>query len=128
MAQNKKILIVDDSLELVEVLTELIQCTITADVFRAGNAEYAMSVLKNEKIDILITDLVMPCAGGVDLLCCAREIGLLPENIIIFSGHGQGLLSGLPLAIKEKIVFFEKPYGIDELLDYVNSRFYLECG
>lgn len=83
-----RILLVDDNLALRAVL----QRTLGAaghDVMTAGNGAEAMRVLEAEPMDLVVTDLVMPDAEGLQLLRDLRSIPS-PPPAIAMSGGGRG--------------------------------------
>jgi two-component system chemotaxis response regulator CheY len=43
------------------------------DVFEAEDGVEALEVLKNQQIDIMITDILMPRMGGIDLIKTIRQ-------------------------------------------------------
>ena len=74
------LLIVDDELGMRQFLTHLLQRE--GHIVRvAGNGNEAMALLREERADILLSDVRMPDMGGIDLLKAARE--LLPDIEVI---------------------------------------------
>lgn len=66
----QQILLVDDSAVARSIMKRSLDiCGIQAATLReAGNGREALSILKNEKIDLVITDLNMPELNGEELL------------------------------------------------------------
>lgn len=87
---GKKILVVDDSggsrLLVVAVLRMA-----EHDVIQAGDAVEAMMMLAEENVDLVVTDLYMPMASGIDLTHWIRsDLGLNHVPVIMISGEASG--------------------------------------
>jgi len=80
MAQNKKgsILIVDDEVCPREYLRMILKYFTSYEVHTAGNGKEALDFIKEEKVDLVILDLIMPGLSGIDFL---REIKKINEKI-----------------------------------------------
>lgn len=84
-----KILIVDDEkIERNGIKFLLKQMNLELEIFEAVNGLKALDVLKEEKIDILLTDIKMPFMDGIELI---QEVvkSWKDIKIIIFSGYGE---------------------------------------
>jgi DNA-binding NtrC family response regulator len=56
----------------------------------AGSAEDAGVILENEKIDVIVTDLMMPGFNGVDLIKAVREADYTKHiPILVFTSGGN---------------------------------------
>ena len=112
--QKKRVLLAEDD----ERVRQLILGTLERgghDVFAAGDAEEAFALFERERdaFDLLITDVVMPGADGIDLM--ERVRGQRPDLRVL-------LISGYPSrpgeaghAIPESVPFLQKPFGPLEL-------------
>ena len=89
------------------------------NVIEAGDGESALEVLKNEHVDLLLTDIVMPGLDGIELLESARQ--LQPElRTIVMTGHKT--TEAVIGAFRNKACdFLSKPFHVDELLEAVSS-------
>src|ERR1043166_7706115 len=74
------LLIVDDELSMRQFLTHLFQRDGHA-IRVAENGRKAMSMLREQPAEVIISDVKMPDMGGIDLLRAARE--LHPEIEVI---------------------------------------------
>lgn len=84
-----RILIVDDEkIERNGIKFLLKQMNLELEIFEAVNGLKALDVLKEEKIDILLTDIKMPFMDGIELI---QEVvkSWTDIKIIIFSGYGE---------------------------------------
>jgi YesN/AraC family two-component response regulator len=64
---NARILIVDDELEIREMLSRHFRFQ-SMDVETAGNGKEALEIMAEKKIDVVISDIMMPEMNGIDLL------------------------------------------------------------
>lgn len=82
-------LLVDDEPYIVQGLSVLIDwgaegCEI---VGTAANGREAMTFLKNNEVDLVITDIKMPVMTGLELLEAIRKEGISEAYFVILSGH-----------------------------------------
>jgi len=89
MADVKKLLIVDDEETLTFSLYQtFINAPIDCEVVTASSAEEAMEKLKNNKFNIIITDIAMPGMNGLELL--ARVKAMYPDtHVIVITAYGS---------------------------------------
>lgn len=83
-AYKKKVLIVDDEKDVLEILAEHLE--IEYDVTATTSPVSALQILEEEKFDILVTDLKMPVLSGEELLNLAREKNE-DMKLVVVSGH-----------------------------------------
>ena len=79
-----QVLIVDDTPDVLEVLTEVLDQT-PATVTAVGSAEEALAALQWERRHVLLSDLAMPGKGGY------RLIGQVRKRSILRAGRGACL-------------------------------------
>lgn len=72
MKGKENILIVDDEPDLLELLSDILKQH-GYHVFLAGNAKYALELLKKERIDLIISDIIMPDMDGYSLASHVRK-------------------------------------------------------
>lgn len=116
----KNILVVDDD---ASILVFIEQALSNNNVYTAETVSEAEKIARENSIDLLITDLVMPEKNGIDMIMEFKKIH--PEiHILAISGGGgiTGRFDYLPIA---KLVGAEntlkKPFSIDELRDCVKD-------
>ena len=81
------ILVADDSF-VERVTIERILLTNGHYIYKAGNGSEAITILKENELDILITDIFMPEVDGVELIMKTRKINKR-IGIIAISGGGR---------------------------------------
>ena len=117
----KKILIVDDQLEVRE-LVEVTLRTEDYQILKAENGAQAVEVARAEKPDLILMDIMMP--GGMDGLEATRIIKENPETkdcvIIMLTAKGQQAdrRKGLEAGATE---YFSKPFSPLELIRTVEK-------
>ncbi|MYL84073.1 response regulator [Desulfovibrio aerotolerans] len=114
------ILVTDDS----KVQLAIIGRTLLGNghcVFKADNGHDAIEVLKNNDIDVLITDIFMPEIDGIELIMIARRLNQ-ETGIIAISGGGN-LIKDVPYLDYVKQLgadfSFKKPVAEQDLLDAI---------
>lgn len=111
---TKTILVVEDDSKVrnfaVNVLTML-----KLKVLPAENAQKALEILANEKIDLLFSDIIMPDQNGY----------ILAQQAIIKQPHIKILLtSGFHIPLEEKkFNIINKPYSKKQLIQAINKLF-----
>ena len=113
------ILLVDDDLGLVELLKEGLE-DLSFEVMTASNGLEALEVMKEGKIDCLVTDITMPGMNGVELVRNIREKNQhLPVFFITgYMDYPRDVLN----AFHPQAVIF-KPFDIEEAALLVKNYF-----
>jgi two-component system cell cycle sensor histidine kinase/response regulator CckA len=111
------VLIVDDESNILDTLREQLAYFGYNIITACSGKEALQKAEEFKRIDILLTDIMMPYMNGIEL---AKKFNkLLPETKIFFmSGYTFPSLNVHELP-KENYSFFEKPFSIDKL----NSEF-----
>ncbi|MDO8427346.1 MAG: diguanylate cyclase [Deltaproteobacteria bacterium] len=79
----------------------------------------AVKVIESEPIDIVITDLVMPDIGGIEVLQRTKQHNTLTD-VIVITGHGS-IETAIEALKNGASDYIRKPLNEDELLHTVNS-------
>ncbi|MCX8118302.1 MAG: sigma-54 dependent transcriptional regulator [Desulfobacterota bacterium] len=109
---NEKILLIDDSSEILETLSEfLIQEGY--DLTTTSDGTTGISLIEKNFYDLILTDLKMPGADGMEVLRYVREHS--PESICILL-TGYGTIRNAVEAIKSGAFdYLTKPIKLDEI-------------
>ena len=111
--EKESILVVDDALNTLEVL----QRNLTSQkykVFTANNVAGAVNILDTTTIDLVITDLKMPGASGLDLIRHVRDNYINTEVMMI---TGYATVNSAVEAVKTGAEeYLSKPFTDEELL------------
>lgn len=113
----KKLLIVDDEPDIVELLCEeMIDNGFVAKVALSGND--AIEMLKSESFHAVISDFKMPNGNGMDVLSFVNQMSVPPVFYFI---SGQADIS-VDMAIKAGARhFFPKPFNLSKLIERINT-------
>ena len=108
------ILVVEDEAEVRQILVQALS-GFGYRVYEAADGMDALSLLRTGDcaIDLVLTDVVMPRMGGMELCQAARAI--TPGIRFLFSSGYTEDTVHVGFVKKEGIFFLAKPYGIDAL-------------
>lgn len=121
--KQKRLLIVDDEPEIREILAEKV-ANIDAEVTLAADGREALSILKNQTFEAVLSDLSMPYMTGIELLRSLRESGnMVPFVILTAFGQKSTVVSALNLGAFD---FIDKPSEDAQLFSVLNAA--LELG
>ncbi len=116
MNEERHVLIVDDDPSILEVLDARL-CAAGFVVHEAGDGPAALQILKNHKIDILVSDMKMPEMSGMELLAQARISH--PRLPVIFL-TAYGTIPDAVHAVKAGAVdYLTKPFDGRELVNKI---------
>ncbi|MSR20876.1 MAG: sigma-54-dependent Fis family transcriptional regulator [Gemmatimonadetes bacterium] len=108
-----KILLVDDEQAILETLQILFRGE-GYEVTVADSGPKALAALEDEKPDLVLTDVRMPGAGGLDVLSAARQID--PEMPVILMTAQASLQTAVRAVNEGAYYYLQKPFANDELL------------
>ncbi len=84
------------------------------EVILSRNGKEAIETLKNEHIDLAITDIMMPFASGIEILSAIQSMGKkIPVIILSSMGQEEVVLNAFDLGASDFIV---KPFSPNELM------------
>ncbi len=120
MDKNIKILVVDDESNVLSSVKKLILSRCPGyHVELIDDPHESLKIIKNEKFDLVITDLMMPGIDGLELIKKIRQVA--PDlKIIMMTGYAT--MQTALLAMREGAQkYISKPFTRDELLNAVNK-------
>lgn len=80
-----KLLLVDDESTILDTLAELLTDD-DLDVIKARNGKEGLQLLRDEEIDVVVSDIAMPEMDGLTMYSMARAMGIFVPQIF-FSAH-----------------------------------------
>jgi CheY-like chemotaxis protein len=114
-----RILVVDDE-QLVRSLTVQVLERAGHDVVGVAGAKGALEVLERERIDLVISDVVMPGLTGVELLNELRELRPDVPVVLMTGGSAEPERTTHALELGANGIVY-KPYAHAELIDAVEA-------
>ena len=117
---RETILVVEDEAEVRQILVQALS-SFGYRVYEAADGVDALSLLRGDSlsVDLVLTDVVMPRMGGMELCQAARAIR--PGVRFLFSSGYTEDSVHVGFVKKEGIFFLAKPYGIDTLAGKVRE-------
>ncbi len=112
MTHRPKILLVDDETGILDSLRILFKGE-GYEVAVAEGGKEALSALEGENPDLVLTDIRMPGATGMDVLARAREVD--PELPVILMTAQASLQSAVRAVNEGAYYYLQKPFANDEL-------------
>lgn len=101
----KKVMIIDDELDILDVLERFLSRTGKIEVETYSNPESALNRLREKQYDLILSDIMMPQVSGMDIL---KEVkSLNPNSKIVF----------MTAYSNQDRINTSKKYGVDEYLE-----------
>ena len=107
-----KILVCDDDREIVDAI-EIYLVQEGFQVAKAYDGEMALEVLREEKVDLLIIDVMMPKLDGIRAIMKIREESKLPIIVLSAKGGDADKILGLNVGADDYVT---KPFNPLELV------------
>lgn len=117
---DKKILIVDDENELLEMLNSIFSKAGYKNVIIANSGECALEKWKSENPDIIILDVMMTGINGFSVLREIRKVSKIPILMLTARDEADDKITGFELGADDYLV---KPFLPQELLLRVQAIF-----
>ena len=111
------ILIVEDEKNMQEIIAEYMQRG-GHTCFTADDGLDALMILKNNPMDLMILDLMMPSLDGFSVCKMARELSTLPIIMLTAKGSEDDKLKGYDLGADD---YMTKPFSPKVLLAKANA-------
>jgi two-component system NtrC family sensor kinase len=114
---DERILIIDDSREIVKHLTEHVLPTFGYNTLHAFDGQTGLAFIREKKPDLVMLDFHLPEMTGIDILQqMAKESITTP--VILMTGYGSELsaIEAFRLGAKDYLI---KPFTVDEVVDTI---------
>ncbi|MEQ8189915.1 MAG: response regulator, partial [Candidatus Eremiobacterota bacterium] len=113
-----KLLLIDDDKELLELLEEYLTNN-DMEVYKASCGEKALEMLKEDRFDIAILDVMMPKMNGLEVLKrINNEYNYLPVIMLTAKGEEVDRILGLEMGADD---YIPKPFNPRELLARIKA-------
>lgn len=117
MAEPKKILVVDDEIKIVDVVTSYLEKS-GYKVLQAFNGRQALEVYERTRPCLVVLDLMLPDMMGEEVCQKLRRISRVPIIMLTAKADEDDLLRGLHLGADDYVT---KPFSPRELLARVEA-------
>ena len=104
-----KILLVEDDLEISKLLAEFLQEN-GYEVFCQYDGLHVLDCLRENKIDLILLDIMLPYRNGDTVLTAVRECSTVPIIVISAKGTTQNKVDLLRLGADD---YFTKPFDME---------------
>lgn len=111
--KNKKILVVDDEKELLNMLSEILYKNGFYNIYTATDCAGAIRIAESQSVSLYLLDVNLPDGDGFGLFESLRNISDAPAIFLTARGDGGDRVKGLGLGADDYIV---KPFLPDELI------------
>ena len=114
------ILIADDDEVMLQIIRSVLSRGKGFQLFIARNGKEAIQIKEKNKIDLVITDLMMPYANGFEVISAFRrdpETAGVPVVIVSSIGNEEAVIEGFKLGADD---FIQKPIQVGEFMSRIN--------
>lgn len=115
------ILIVEDSEEMRDYLAD--ELAEKYNVFAAANGADAMDIIKNEKVDLVVSDIMMPIMDGCELCNRIKNDSDLSHIPVILLTAAIGVEKRIETLEIGADGYIEKPFPIELLMSNISNLF-----
>ncbi len=119
--QNKKILLVEDSRDVREVLVSTLEVE-QYSVYQADNGQSALKLLQQMTPDLIISDINMPRMNGIEFYRAVRQNPVwitIPFIFLTANNTPEDIQAGRSLGVED---YLTKPIDPRDLVSIVNAR------
>ncbi|MCB0190980.1 MAG: response regulator [Anaerolineae bacterium] len=115
---GETVLVVDNREDSIKFLRTYVLKPNGYKMFEASNGADALKIVLSKKVDLIISDLVMPRMGGLELLEALHEKEIdTPTILMTFHGSEGTAVRAFRLGARDYII---KPFAIDEMLTAID--------
>ncbi len=116
-AMNVTVLVVDDEKPLRDFVRRNLEAR-SYKVLNASNGLEALAIFDNERIDLVILDIMMPHLDGLETARRIREDSRVPIIILTAMGEEADKVRAFDLGADD---YLTKPFGVGELLGRIRA-------
>jgi two-component system, chemotaxis family, chemotaxis protein CheY len=116
-----RVLVVDDFATMRKIIKNVLKQISIDNVVEAENGKHALSVLKNDNVDFIISDWIMPEMTGIEFLRACKEdeqIKNIPFVMVTAEAQKDSVLEAIKSGVDNYIV---KPFTPEKLKDVISK-------
>lgn len=117
MMKHNNILIVEDEKNISDVIKAYLEKE-GYNTFLAFDGKKALDIFENEKIDLIILDLMLPIISGEEVCTRIRNLSEVPIIMLTAKSEEDDKIQGLSLGADDYVV---KPFSTRELVERVKA-------
>ena len=120
---SMKVLVVDDMSTMRRIIKNVLKQIGYSDFGEAENGKDALTKLKAQKFDLVVSDWNMPEMTGIDLLRAIRadpELKHLPVLMVTAEAQKENIIEAVQAGVSNYVV---KPFTADALQEKLNKIF-----
>jgi len=120
-----KVLVVDDFETMRKIIKNVLKQINIVDVLEAENGKQALTVLKNNSADLIISDWIMPEMTGIDFLkaCKGDEtIRKIPFIMVTAEAQKDNIMEAIKSGVDNYIVKPFTPEKLREAIDKAKAK------
>ena len=120
--EGRKILVVEDAQDLREYIAKELGRSFT--ILTAGNGKEALGIIRSQKVDMVISDIMMPVMDGRELCRTIKndmDLSYIPVILLTAIAGPDSQISSLEAGADH---YIEKPFSIELLKATVQSLFH----
>lgn len=118
MEQKLTILIVEDSLDIVELIKIYLKNE-NYDYHIASDGKKALQIINDEKIDLIVLDIMIPIVSGYEVLKKVREKNNIPIIVLSSKNMNNDIILGLTLGADDYVT---KPFEPLQLIARIKAQ------
>ena len=115
---KKKVLIIEDDSDIANLEKDYLEIN-NFDVIISEDGNNALDIIKNNNIDCVILDLMLPNHSGFDICKEIRKVSQIPVIIVSAKTEPSDIILGLGFGSDD---YVKKPFDPQELVARVNSN------
>jgi two-component system, chemotaxis family, chemotaxis protein CheY len=116
-----RVLVVDDFATMRKIIKNVLKQISIDNVVEAENGKHALSVLRSDDIDFIISDWIMPEMTGIEFLRACKEdetIKNIPFVMVTAEAQKDSVLEAIKSGVDNYIV---KPFTPEKLKDVIGK-------
>jgi putative nucleotidyltransferase with HDIG domain len=106
-----RILIVDDEREITEILADLL--SEDYECLKAGSAEDALTCLRENELQLVISDITMPGMSGLDMIPHVKQLS--PDTVVVMISGMQTVESAIGALRLGAFDYLMKPFDLRQV-------------
>lgn len=116
-----RVLVVDDFATMRKIIKNVLKQISIENVLEAESGKHALSVLKNDPVDLIISDWIMPEMTGIEFLKACKSddtYKTIPFIMVTAEAQKDNIMEAIKSGVDNYIV---KPFTPDKLKDAIEK-------